>query len=225
MAIQGNLERPCSPGSPPPGLFDPRVARDDGVALDNLFGAYARPQNPPQALERVDSAPGIGSPAQAGFNDRPGSEAASANLILIPGSSPGTSKVAPLKVNVIASAGGFRPINPPQGIENIASAPGIGSAQQAGGDAEPTPNDRPNPDAVPPDLVHINRSYPENWADAPFNANVAARWSLLCDRALRVAPQQADRAFRRLAAAGDDRPKIPAQSLENVQFAPGFAGR
>ena len=54
VAIQGNLERPCSPGSPPPGLFDPRVARDDGVALDNLFGAYARPQNPPQALERVD---------------------------------------------------------------------------------------------------------------------------------------------------------------------------
>ena len=66
-AIQGPSDALGSLGSPPPGLFDPGVARDDGEnppSLSSSQGDYERPEIPPQDLEKIKSAPGIATAAE-----------------------------------------------------------------------------------------------------------------------------------------------------------------
>ncbi|RBP14370.1 hypothetical protein DFR50_109123 [Roseiarcus fermentans] len=53
-------QRPCGPGSLPPGLFDPGVARDDGAVRCRL-GSYNRPQNRLQVPEKAKNRPGRSS--------------------------------------------------------------------------------------------------------------------------------------------------------------------
>ena len=149
VAIQGNEERPCAPGSP-------RFARDDGIAAVSLSARGDRPANPAQGLEKVESAPGNAAAREDGAdagpapNDCGASETAPADLVLIPGSSAGLPREPPLNAHVAARAGRDGPENPAQAFEKVESAPGVGSAALGGVGTGPAFDERRASKAAPP---------------------------------------------------------------------------
>ena len=105
--------RPATPGSPPPGLCDPGVARDDAGrerSASPRRRRYDRPENRPQELDKVDSAPGFSKDLDldhavaAPDEDRRRSRADRGHDL---------------------TASGTRPENRPQGFDRIDSAPGF----------------------------------------------------------------------------------------------------
>jgi hypothetical protein len=142
VAIQGPSDALRSPGSP-------RFARDDAgkpPSLSSSLGHYERPGIPPQGLEKIESAPGFAVVPEAESpdlvlslsKDAPASSNAAACWSMLRDA---TRCVAPQhesrEVRPAAPAGDDRPENPPQGLENIESAPGKGWPAEAA----PAPDD------------------------------------------------------------------------------------
>ena len=99
----------------------------------------SRPENPPQRLENVESAPGIASAATAGVDAGPSianvaarwsRPRAATDCVARPPEGQGFPAAG--------SSGDSRPENPPQRLENVESAPGIASAAMAGAGAGPS---------------------------------------------------------------------------------------
>ena len=151
----------------------------------------ARPDNPSQRLEKVQSAPGTASAAMAGADAGPSIANVAAH-----GSRPraATDCVARPPQGqgfpAAGSSGDARPENPPQRLEKVESAPGIASAAMAGADAG----------------LSI--------------ANAAARWTRSLEQAHGVAAQPRARGFRPPPRRRDACPENPAQRLEKVESAP-----
>ncbi len=127
----------------------------------------SRPENPPQRLENVQSAPGTASAAMARADAGPSIANVAAH-----GTRPrnATDSVARppegLGFPAAGSSGDARPENPSQRLEKVESAPGIASAAMAGADAG----------------LSI--------------ANAAARWTRSLEQAHGVAAQPRARGFR-----------------------------
>ena len=148
------LRRPPNASSAPHPNLLPVIPGSSPGREKGPFGA--RPENLPQTLEKVESAPGIGSSSQT-------AEAAPADLVSTPDlilsllrSAPGrqhlrsrwstlragTYGVAPQHGGdfpFTACAGRDRPENPAQRIENIESAPGKDGLDEAGSGSLPSP--------------------------------------------------------------------------------------
>ncbi len=126
VAIQGSVERPTASGSP-------RFARDDGGSAPSpspSLGHYERPENPPQRLEKVDSAPGIAPDPQFSTVASGWSMLRDATrCVALQHEGRAFPRVAPARDR--------RPEIPPQGLEKVDSAPGFGwldyAASQSGG--------------------------------------------------------------------------------------------
>ena len=140
MAIQGDVERPCAPGSP-------RFARDDSIAAVSLPARDGRPQNPVQSLEKVDSAPGNALAPETGADVRATADrhreprrgvAIEGNVErpCAPGSPRFARDDAIAAVSLPARDG--RPQNPVQSLEKVDSAPGNEAAREDRADARAT---------------------------------------------------------------------------------------
>ncbi len=154
----------------------------------------SRPENPPQRLENVESAPGIASAAMAGAGAGPSIANAAAH-----GSRPraATDCVARPPQGrgfpAAGSSGDARPDNPSQRLEKVQSAPGTASALMAGADA------------------------------GPSIANAAAHGSRPRAATDCVARPPQGLGFPAAGSSGDARPENPSQRLEKVESAPGIA--
>ncbi len=100
-------------------------ALPDSKAASPGLGVDARPENPAQTLEKVESAPGNPTARETSAEAY---EAAPSDLVPNPGSSTRMSKDASLNAHGAAPAGDDRPQNPAQPFEMLESAPGTGSA-------------------------------------------------------------------------------------------------
>ena len=183
------------------------VCRAEWAAADDedlaLAGANARPENPPEAIEKIDSAPGEieTSPATQnplalpglltrgsrgeGRGEGPGRLAAESH----PAPHPSLLPVNGEKGRADAPAGDARPENPPEAIEKIDSAPG---------------------DSLSP----LQRG--EGWGEGPgrlaAESHPAPHPSLL--------PVNGEKG-RADASAGDARPENPPEAIEKIDSAPG----
>ena len=154
----------------------------------------ARPENPAQRLEKVESAPAQFplAPLQRGegWGEGPRRLAAAAHR---PAPHPNLLPVNGEKGPLGASSGDSRPENLAQRLEKVESAPGIAPAAMAGADA------------------------------GPSIANVAAHGSRPRAPTDCLARPPQGQGFAAAGSSGDARPENPPQRVENIESAPGIA--
>jgi hypothetical protein len=224
-----------------------------GEGLGRLATVGARPQIPPQAFERVDSAPGLATSPETSDLAAQSSLLRDATHCVAPRYEGGEVQSA------AAAADDNRPQNPAQGLEKVESAPGIATSPPAEDALAPAHN-RPeipaqdlekvgsapgiatSPEATPPDLVLswppagptrcARKSSPPlgdgNFRvspskDAPESAKVASSSSWLRDAPPFIVPQHEGGEVPVAASPGDTRPENPAQGLEKVESVPGHS--
>ncbi len=223
-------EAPSCPLEPPSRRDACGAAPQDEAAGANGGHAerYSRPENPAQAIEKVDSAPGVSTPPET----IGGAGAAR----------PGTRAAALDKVGREAPAADNHPENPAQTLEKVDSAPGLApdpqlsavatgrnllrdatlcvAPQHEGGEcpsAAAAADDRP--EILPQTLEKVDSA--PGIAPDPQSSAVATGRNLLRDATLCVAHQHEGGKRPSAAAAADNRPEILLQAVEKVDSAPG----
>ena len=224
---------PATPGSPPPGLFDPGVARDDEGSersASPLRRRCARPENSLQGLEKVESAPGTAPALEADdrvcvhgdapvIARRPQGDAAIQRHPATPGSPPpglfdpgvarddeGSERSASfLRRRYV------RPENPVQVSGNVESAPGIGLSSETA-------------EAAPAGPVSTPGLFLSLLSSAVSRQSLRAGLSGLRAGTYGVAHQPDGGDFPFAAPTGRARPQNMAQRLENMESAPGKRG-
>ncbi len=119
-----------NPTSEPTGRMDPQTSKDAPSTASQAGAARdARPDNPLQNVEKVESAPGnsaAGADAQRAADDRPAPVAAPSGFMPVPGLEPirTPDRRGPTDAPSASARAAERPQNPAQRLETMESAPG-----------------------------------------------------------------------------------------------------
>ena len=117
-------------GAEPTGQMDPQTSKDASSTASQAAAARdARPHNPLQSVEKVESAPGnsaAGADAQRAADDRPAPIAAPSGFMPVPGLEPirTPDRRGPTDAPSASATAAGRPQNPAQRLEIMESAPG-----------------------------------------------------------------------------------------------------
>ncbi len=119
-----------NPTSEPTGRMDPQTSKDAPSTASQAAAARdARPDNPLQSVEKVESAPGnsaAGADAQRAADDRPAPVAAPSGFMPVPGLEPirTPDRRGPTDAPSASARAAERPQNPARRLETMESAPG-----------------------------------------------------------------------------------------------------